>query len=383
MLTIALVSRPDHVMLNALFLAPGVSGGPETYLRELVPALARRRPGARLTVVTTRSGAAALRRDGWSEWADLRELPCEDGQQMRRMWAEQLLLPHLARRLRPDVLHSVANLAPLRPGVPAAITLHDVTFVVRRTFSWTTTVGMREIMMRAARRADSLITISTAARDEICRVFGLDPAKLAVVPHGAGRPPDVEPVPGAELRKRYRLGTGSVVLCVAAKRPHKNQGLLLRALEHLDETPIVVLAGHAEPYEDELRAEAARLDVEDRVRFLEFVSDAELEGLWRLADCAAFPTLGEGFGLPVIEAMARGVPVACSDLTVLREVGGDVPHYFPPDDPAAAAAAIQAARADSRAGTAGPRRAARFSWDESARLHWEAYERALDHAAHR
>jgi glycosyltransferase involved in cell wall biosynthesis len=367
-------------MLNALFLDPAVSGGPETYLRGFVPALAREHPDARLTVVTTRSGAVALRRDGWGEWADVRALPCEDGQRVRRTWAEQVLLPLLARRLRPDVLHSVASLAPLHAGVPAAITLHDVTFVVRRTFSRTTTIGMREIMMRAARRADSLLTGSAAARDEICAVLGLDPATVAVVPHGAGRPPDVEPVPEARLRGRYDLEGARVVLCVGAKRPHKNQGLLLRALLHLERDVVVVLAGHAEPYEGELRVQAARLGVEDRVRFLEFVPDAELEGLWRLAECAAFPTLGEGFGLPVIEAMARGVPVACSDLPVLREVGGDLPHYFTPDDPVAAAAAIEAARADSAARTAGPRRAERFTWEESARLHWEAYERAL--AAH-
>ena len=364
-------------MLNALFLDPAASGGPETYMRGLVPALHRERPSARLTVVTTRSGAAALRRARWGEWADVRELPCEDGQRARRTWAEQVLLPRLARRLRADVLHSLASLAPVRPRVPAAITLHDVTFILRRTFSRTTTVGMKEIMLRAARRADSLLAPSAATRDEICEVFRLDPATVAVVPHGAGRPPDVEPLPEAELRERHALGAGHVVLCVAAKRPHKNQGLLLRALEHLASDVVVVLAGHAEPYEDELRAEAARLGVQERVRFLEFVPDAELEGLWRLAECAAFPTLGEGFGLPVIEAMARGVPVACSDLPVLREVGGDVPHYFAPDDPASAAAAIEAARADTGARTAGPRRAARFTWEESARLHWEAYERAL------
>jgi glycosyltransferase involved in cell wall biosynthesis len=364
-------------MLNALFLDPAVSGGPETYMRGLVPALHGERPGARLTLVTTRSGAAALRRDGWGEWADVRELPCEDGQRVRRTWAEQVLLPRLARRLRADVLHSLASLAPVRAGVPAAITLHDVTFVLRRTFSRTTTVGMTEIMKRAARRADSLLSASAAARDEICALFGLDPATVAVVPHGAGRPPNVEPVPEADLRGKYALGTGRVVLCVAAKRPHKNQGLLLRALEHLDPDVVVVLAGHAEPYEEELRALAARLGAQDRVRFLEFVPDAELEGLWRLADCAAFPTLGEGFGLPVLEAMARGVPVACSDLPVLREVGGEVAHYFTPDDPVAAAAAIEAARADSNARQAGPGRAARFTWEESARLHWEAYERAL------
>jgi glycosyltransferase involved in cell wall biosynthesis len=270
----------------------------------------------------------------------------------------------------------------VRPRVPAAITLHDVTFVLRRTFSRTTTVGMKEIMLRAARRADALLAPSAATRDEICAVFGLDPASVAVAPHGAGRPPDVEPMPEAELRERHGLGERRVVLCVAAKRPHKNQGLLLRALEHLDDDVVVVMAGHAEPYEEELRADAARLGVEDRVRFLEFVPDAELEGLWRLADCAAFPTLGEGFGLPVIEAMARGVPVACSDLPVLREVGGEVAHYFTPGDPAAAAAAIEAAWADAAARTAGPRRAARFTWEESARLHWQAYERALArHAA--
>ena len=80
-------------MLNALFLDPSASGGPETYMRGLVPALARARPAARLTVVTTRSGAAALRRDGWDEWAGVRELPCEDGQRLRRTWAEQVLLP--------------------------------------------------------------------------------------------------------------------------------------------------------------------------------------------------------------------------------------------------------------------------------------------------
>jgi glycosyltransferase involved in cell wall biosynthesis len=364
-------------MLNALFLDPSVSGGPETYVRALVPALARERPEARLTVVTTRSGAAALRRDGWAEWADVRELPCEDGQRLRRTWAEQVLLPRLARRLRVDVLHSTANLAPLRPGVPAAITLHDVTFVLRRTFSWTTTVGIREIMSRAARRADSLLAPSAATRDEICAQFGLDPASVAVVLHGAGRRPEVEPMPEAELRKRYGLGASRLVLCVAAKRPHKNQGLLLRALPKLGDDTVVALAGHAEPYEKVLRSQAVELGVEERVRFLEYVENAELEGLWQLAECAAFPTLGEGFGLPVVEAMARGVPVACSDLPVLREVGGDVPHYFTPDDPAAAAAAIEAARADGEARTEGPRRAARFTWEESARLHWEAYERAL------
>jgi glycosyltransferase involved in cell wall biosynthesis len=364
-------------MLNALFLDPSVSGGPETYLRGLAPELARAAPDTRFTVVTSGRGASALRADGWGAWAEVRALPCEDGQRLRRTVAEQLLLPVLARRLRVDLLHSLASVAPVRAGVPAAITLHDVTFIRMPTFDRVTTFGMTEVMRRASRNADSLLAVSAAARDEICRVLGLDPADFTVVPHGAGRPPEVEPVAEEEVRARFRLGAGRVVLCVGAKRPHKNQGLLLRALPLLPEDTAVALVGHAEPYEAELRELAARLGLDGRVHFLDYVSDAELEGLWRLAACAAFPTLGEGFGLPVLEAMARGVAVACSDLPVLREVGGDVPHYFPLGDEAAAARAIEAAWADPEAGPAGRRRAAGFSWEAAARGTLAAYERAL------
>jgi glycosyltransferase involved in cell wall biosynthesis len=364
-------------MLNALFLDPSVSGGPETYLRGLAPALAAEEPGARITIVTTRSGAAALRSEGWQQWADVRDLPCEDGQRLRRLTAEQLLLPALARRLRADVLHSLASVAPVRTSMPAAITLHDVTFIVRPTFGRVTTAGMSTIISRAARNADALLAVTAAARDEISQVLGLDPDAFLVVPHGAGRLPGVEPVDREEVRARHRLGDARLVLCVAAKRPHKNQELLLRALPELPDDTVVALVGHAEPYDRKLRRLAAELGMSERVRFLEQVPDAELEGLWGLASCAAFPTLGEGFGLPVIEAMARGVPVACSDLPVLREIGGDVAKYFPPGDATAAATAIRAAWGDPDAGRAGRERAARFSWEASARGTWEAYERAL------
>jgi glycosyltransferase involved in cell wall biosynthesis len=379
--TIAAVPDPRHVMLNALFLDPSVSGGPETYLRELAPALAREAPDLRLTVVTTRSGASALRKDGWADWAAIHPLPCEDGQRLRRTLAEQALLPRLARRTRADLMHSLASVAPVRAGVPSTITLHDVTFLVRRTFDRVTTFGLGQIVSRAARRADALIAVSASARDEICRALALDPDRFTVVPHGAGKAPAATPASEASLRERYSLQDARVILCVAAKRPHKNQGLLLRALPLLPADALVVLAGHAEPYEAELRALAGELCVSERVRFLGYLPDAELEGFWRLAACAAFPTLGEGFGLPVIEAMARGVPVACSDLPVLREVGGDVPHYFPPGDAQLAAAAIEAAWADEEAPSAGRRRADRFSWEAAARGTLEAYRRALTAAA--
>ena len=363
------------VGLNAMFLDPGVSGGPETYLHALGDALVRRRPDVAFSVATTRRGAASLRAaGGWVDAVKVHELPADEGQRGRRLWAEQVLLPRLAAREGWDVLHSVASVAPVRARVPAVITLHDVTFLHIPTFPRATTVAMSQIMRRASRRAQALIAISQATRDAVCDAFGLDPARVAVVPNGPGRPP-AEPAPLDDVLHRHGVDARArIVLCVGAKRPHKNQELLVRAARELPGDCTVVLAGHAEPYERELR-ELAGPDA--RVRFTGRLPDAELEALMGAAACVAVPSLAEGFGLPVLEAMRRGVPVACSDIGVFHEVAGDAARYFDPHDPAGAAAAIVAAMDDPALRAAGPERAARFSWDATARGTLDAYERAV------
>lgn len=364
-------------MLNALYLAPGVSGGPETYLRGLVPALASEYPGTRLTVATTGSGAAALRADGWDQFAAVVALPCEDAQRLHRQWAEQVLLPRLAVELDADILHSLASIAPLRPRTRAVVTLHDVTFMTTPTFGRMTTWGMSTLVRVAARRADGLITGTAAAREEICAKLGVDPDRFTVVHHGHELAHSAERTGADEIRERYRLQGSRVVLCVAAKRRHKNQELLIRAAPALPVDVAIVLAGHAEPYELELRELARELGVQERVRFVGYVPDADLQGLWGVADCAAFPTLAEGFGIPVIEALAHGVPVAASDIPVLREIGGKLPHYFDPRDPSDGARAIGRALEDRDAREQGPPHAARFSWTAAARATHEVYERAF------
>lgn len=368
---------PAHVMLNALYLAPGISGGPESYLRGLAPALAECAPGVHLTIATTPSGAEALRLDGWESIASLLALPCEDGERLRRQWAEQVLLPRAARSSGAQILHSLASVAPVYAGTRAVVTLHDVTFLLRPTFGRMTTWGMGLLVKAAARRADGLITGTAAARDEICSVLGLDPTRLTVVHHGHETSRPAQVTSSEVVRARYELEGLRAVLCVAAKRSHKNQELLIRALPFLEEDIVVVLAGHAEPYEQDLRVLASELAVESRVRFVGYVPDADLEGLWSVASCAAFPTLGEGFGLPVIEAMAHGVPVACSDIAVLREIGGGVAHYFDPHDPRDCARAIGGALTDTAAGASGPAHAAGFTWAAAAASTHEVYERVL------
>ena len=373
------MSSPRHVLLNALFLDPAASGGPETYLRGLAPALHAARPDARLTIATTRAGAAALRADGWDTWATIRELPCDEGQRGRRQLAEQVLLPLLARRVKADVVHSLASVAPIRvPGIAHAITLHDVTFFRMQTFNRVTTFGMQQVVSRAARHADALIAVTAAARDEIVEELGLPAERFSVVHHGATRPTPVAPAPEHEVRERYAIGDRRVVLCVASKRPHKNQALLVKAAGRLDDDVAIVLAGHPEPYDAELRALAGDLGVRERIRFADYVPDPDLEALWGIAGVAAFPTRAEGFGMPVLEALSRGVPVACSDLPVLREVSGGLARTFDPDDASGAATAIAGAlAAPGEAAVEGPAWAARFTWEAAARGTWEAYERAL------
>ena len=373
------MSSPRHVLLNALFLDPAASGGPETYLRGLAPALHAARPDTRLTLATTRAGAAALREDGWGEWAGIRELPCDEGQRGRRQLAEQVLLPLLARRAKADVVHSLASVAPIRvPGIAHAITLHDVTFFRMQTFNRVTTFGMQQVVSRAARHADALIAVTAAARDEIVEELNLPPERFSVVHHGATRPTPVAPAPEHEVRERYAIGDRRVVLCVASKRPHKNQALLVKAAQELDDDVAIVLAGHPEPYDAELRALAGDLGVREKIRFADYVPDPDLEALWGIAGVAAFPTRAEGFGMPVLEALSRGVPVACSDLPVLREVSGGLARTFDPDDASSAATAIAGAlAAPGEAAVEGPAWAARFTWEAAAQGTWEAYERAL------
>jgi glycosyltransferase involved in cell wall biosynthesis len=365
------------VALNALFLAPGESGGPETYLRQLVPALADEYPGVRLVVFTTGQGSRALARDGWHDFADVRSLPTEEYRRVRRQLCEQLALPVAARRAGVELLHSLANTGPLRgPGLAMVLTLHDVIFTQHATFGRATTWGLNRVVPGAAKRADSLIVASASARDEICSVLRLDPGRFTVVPHGVGPVPRVEPADEVVVRAKLGLERRRVVLCLAALRPHKNQELLIRAAGSLPDDVAIVLAGPQERYVERVKELASELAVTDRIRVAGYVADPEVESLWSMADCGVFPTLAEGFGLPILEGMARGVPIACSDIPVLRELGGDVPRYFEPHDPAAAAAAITTSLGDRERGRLGVERASRFSWSDAARGTMEAYERA-------
>jgi glycosyltransferase involved in cell wall biosynthesis len=374
-----------HVGLNLIFLVPGETGGMEIAARELIPELVAAAPDTRFTAFVNRE-AAADREGPWGDLIPAVTVPVRARRRAQWVRGEQWLLPGLARRERVDLVHSLGSTAPGWGRFRRVTTIHDLHYrIVPDAHFGLRGAGMRLLVPLAARRSHRLIAVSRSTRDDLVRLLGVAGDKIDVVPWGLGARPRAEPLDQAEVRARLRVGPERpLALSVSAKRPHKNLARLLEALGALspDRRPILVLPGYPTPHEAELRARAAQLGVAGDVRFLGWVPPEELEGLYAAAACFVFPSLYEGFGLPVLEAMARGVPVACSDRASLAEVAGDAALLFDPERPAEIAAALQTliedpARAE-RLRQAGRARAQRFSWRAAAEATLACYDRALE-----
>ncbi len=359
-----------RVGLNCIFLVPGETGGMEVYARELVRELARI-GGLDVTAFVNRETAG----EDWP--VDKVVVPVDARNRMQWVRGEQLLLPRLARNV--DVLHSLASTAPARGPYRRVVTIHDLHYkLVPDAHFGVRGLGMRVLVPLAARRAHRVITDAQSTRDDVVEHLHLPSERIDVVPLGIGQVARTAPT---EVRDRFELGDRQLLLTLSAKRPHKNLSTLLRALALLDERPVTVLPGYATPHEAELRALAAQLGIADDLRWLEWISEAELEGLFAAATAFVFPSLYEGFGLPVLEAMARGVPVATSSRASLAEVAGDAALLFDPEDPRSLADALQRLLHDpdlrARLSAAGRERAAQFTWERCARETVAVYERSL------
>jgi glycosyltransferase involved in cell wall biosynthesis len=281
-------------------------------------------------------------------------------------------------------VHSLASTAPAAGRFVRVTTIHDLNYlVVPDAHFGVRALGMHVLVPLAARRSHRLTVDSASTRRDLVERLRVPAERIDVVPLGLGRPPSVTPTPAAELRRRHDLGDRSVVLSLSAKRPHKNLRGLLDALARISpgRRPVAVLPGYPTPHEAELRGHAAALGIAGDVRFAGWMSDADVEGLFGLCAGFVFPSFYEGFGLPVLEAMARGVPVACSDRASLPEVAGGAALLFDPSDAGAMAAAIERLLGDpaeaDRLRAAGRARAAGFTWARTAELTLAAYERAL------
>jgi glycosyltransferase involved in cell wall biosynthesis len=360
-----------HIGLNLVFLTPGETGGMETYARELIPELAAAAPEDRFTAFVNRD--AAVEPGPWTDLNSVVTVPVSARNRLEWVRGEQQLLPPLARRAGIDLLHSLASTAPAWGRFRRIVTIHDLIYrQVPEAHPGLRSLGMRVLVPLAARRSDRIIVDAASTRADLQEMLGVSPAKVDVVPLGVGTTATAEPVPVSAVRAWLSAGERRIVLSVSAKLAHKNLTRLIGAMALIpaDERPLLVLPGYPTPHEKELRIRAEELRVAEDIRFLGWVSAAELEGLYRAAAGFVFPSLAEGFGLPVLEAMVRGVPVACSGRGSLAEVAGDAALLFDPESETDIADAIRQLLSDpaiaQRLAAAGRERARGFSWRATA-----------------
>ncbi len=374
-----------RVGLNLLYLVPGEVGGTEIVARRLVDVLARRRPDTEFVAFAGEEAAPSLAAEGWPGNVRIRRVPVRARSKPRRVAVELAALPLLARRAGVELLHSLGTTAPPVTPMPSVVTVNDLIYEHwPNTFPAAARLGLKAVVGPGARGSDRVITISHAVKADVVERLRVPPGRVDVVHLGFGMRPPAAVTPEAELRARLGLGDGRVVLCVSAALEHKNLARLIDAFAALGPAAAdarLVLAGHAGRERAALEERARSAGDGDRDVLTGWIAAEDLEGLYALSACCAYPSLHEGFGLPVLEAMALDLPHACSDATSLPEVAGDAAELFDPRDPGAITAAI-ARLLDDPARAAelvarGRERVRHFTWERCADATWAVYERAL------
>jgi glycosyltransferase involved in cell wall biosynthesis len=361
-----------RIALNMIFVAPRLAGG-RVYCEGLLRGL-QAVEGDNEYVVYTRRGVLLPPLDP-RRFRHV-EAPIAPGSAVWRAAWEYGGLPRAIRREGYDLFHGLGSLSPPSKTCPFVLTIHDLIY---RDYPASVPLGfrlfMRAVQPTVARRADRVIVLSHhTARDVVARL-GVKEDRVRVIPNGAGndlRRPTDESAVGAVLRK-YGVRRPYVV-SVSRTYPHKNlAGLLrsfalLRARGHRDLR--LVLVGERYRAGGDLDRLAGALGLGDEVVFTGFVGQDELSALYSGAEVFAFPSLAEGFGLPVVEAMACGTPVVASDASAVPEAVGDAGVVADAKDPEAFAAALARVLDDAdlraRLGAAGTKRAATFSWEKAA-----------------
>jgi glycosyltransferase involved in cell wall biosynthesis len=349
-----------RIGVNALYLIPGGVGGTEIYLRRLLAALASIDLRNEYFIFTNRETDSDLvpRQPNfhWKPQAvHARFRPA------RILW-EQTVLPVEAARYRLDVLFNPGFTAPVLAPCASVTVFHDLQHQRHpEHFRWFDLPFWKLLLWASAHRARRLIAVSEATREDLIRGYHLASERISVVHHG------VEP----DFFNLDRTRIQPFVLCVSTLHPHKNLDRLIRAYAREKRKWSLTIAGMRGFSAEALDALIAESGVKDSVRLTGWIPRDELLRLYASAHAFVYPSTFEGFGMPVLEAMAAGIPVACSDIPPLREVAGDAALFFDPMNEDAIAMALDRIATDAplraRLEKAGPERARNFTWERAAR----------------
>ena len=358
-----------RVLVDLLFFS-GTRGGAETYVREVYSRLG----DSDIELIAYASSEFAATDTSWFPG---RVIDSGISGLNRLRWArgELMEVARVAQREGADLIHSPANLGPRRSKVPVVLTLHDMVsfrhpeWVPTRAAGW----FLRWMIRGAARNARLIITDSEAAKFDIHDILRIPDDRIAVVVLAGG---GATTSPGVARARQPGL-----IFSPGNRMPHKGLNILIEALSLIPAARRPTLALTASTPQDPLRAVAKRWGVNDSVQFNGWVTRIELDELYAAAALVVLPTMFEGFGLPVLEGMSHGAPVLCSDLPVLREVGGDAAAYVEAGSAPALACAIDTLLQDpaqrERLAAAGQDRVALYSWSSTAAVFDRELRRAL------
>jgi glycosyltransferase involved in cell wall biosynthesis len=349
-----------RIGINALYLIPGGVGGTEIYLRELLAALAELDQVNEYLIFTNLETQSDL----VPKQANFHWKPQAVHARFRpgRILWEQVVLPFEAARYRLDVLFNPGFTAPVFAPCRQVTVFHDLQHKCHpEYFRWFDLPFWRLLLWAAAHRSDRLIAVSEATRTDLLRFYRIPEERMVVIAHG------VEPA-FSRLDRSY---TESYLLCVSTLHPHKNLPRLIRAYGRKKRDFRLILAGlrgfHAEAIEKLIE----EMGLRDSVEITGWVPRDQLLSLYERAQAFVYPSMFEGFGMPVLEALAAGIPVACSDIPPLREVAGDAALFFDSMDEDAIAASIERVMSDQnlqqQLAQAGRERALPFTWERCAK----------------
>lgn len=361
------------VLVNMLWCVPGKVGGSEEYLVRQMLGLGELAEPRWMPTVAVARGLSAAHPELCAA-LDVVEPTFDSASRIRRILGETTWLRTHAREV--DLVHHGGGTAPLGAHRPYVLTIHDLQFrTYPQYFSRLKRAYLGTVIPRSAHRATVITVPSEYVRDSVVRAYGVEAARVVVVPHGIEPALADDVTPADELRDRYALGDGPIIVYPAVTHPHKAHSFLLRMMEdHWTDPDLrLVLTGGQGTAESVVTA-----CTDPRVLRVGRVSAADRNGLLAMAHAMVFPSRYEGFGAPLIEAMTLGAPVICSDATCMPGIVDNAGIVRPLEPAAWADVLDEVGQRRNELVAAGHRRARDFTSAVSGAALASAYALALE-----